>query len=174
MDEDDVLVFSGDTLARLTLDYYPAVLHRPAVELMKNYNNNKNNNNSNNSNDNNPQQIRLSMPFFLRARLDGIVDSLALNSPKINHSEYIFPELKKPLSVKEIGKGNAFNVLLLLLLWILFWSYFRYILPYLLLDSNTTLVRDSWPWKKSPYYSSAHYTYWESVSIPITNQQSNK
>lgn len=34
MDQRDCVVFAGDCLARYTLNYYPALMHRPSVESM--------------------------------------------------------------------------------------------------------------------------------------------
>lgn len=66
MQEDDVLVFAGDCLSRLSNDYFRSVLHRPSAKAMAA-----------------KWPPRLSTPFFLRGRPDAILDVRQCNPERI-------------------------------------------------------------------------------------------
>lgn len=55
---DELMVFSGECLARLTNNYFPAVVHHPSVEKMRN-----------------ASETRISSPFFLRPRPEALLDT---------------------------------------------------------------------------------------------------
>ena len=61
---------AGDALARMTWNYYPSLLHRPSVRLMRE------------GMQGAPDvQPRISTPFFLRPRGDALLGAVSLNSP---------------------------------------------------------------------------------------------
>nr|MBP9113160.1 isopenicillin N synthase family oxygenase [Polyangiaceae bacterium] len=83
MDNDDLLVFVGDTMARLTNNYYPALLHRPTVEPML------------------PSDLsRISTPFFLRARPDALLDASMCDLAKVGPLQ---KECETPIVVEAIN-----------------------------------------------------------------------
>ncbi len=83
MEEDELLVFVGDTMARLTNNYYPALLHRPTVNPML------------------PSDLpRISTPFFLRARPDALLDARMCDLAKVGPLQ---KECETPIVVEAIN-----------------------------------------------------------------------
>ena len=101
MKENDVLIFVGDTLSRMTNNYYPAVLHRASLEKM----NHKSSSSLTSSSTCKEEILRVSAPFFLRARTDAVIDIKKFKSPKIVD---VAPEVQKPLGILEIAENNTF------------------------------------------------------------------
>ena len=83
MEEDELLVFVGDTMARLTNNYYPALLHKPTVEPMLS-----------------SAMPRISTPFFLRARPDAMLDATMCDLVKVGPLQ---KECETPIVVEAIN-----------------------------------------------------------------------
>ena len=87
--EDDVVVFAGDLLARLTNNAFPAVLHHPRATWAD------------------PARPRMAAPFFLRAREDAVLDTAGLGSPDPRLAPGALPPaVREPLAVAAI-EANA-------------------------------------------------------------------
>ena len=87
--EDDVVVFAGDLLARLTNNAFPAVLHHPRATWAD------------------PARPRMAAPFFLRAREDAVLDTAGLGSPDPRLAlAALPPTVREPLAVAAI-EANA-------------------------------------------------------------------
>lgn len=87
--KNEVIVFCGEMMERLTMYYYRAVMHRvnpPPVELMG--------------------QERYSLVYLCRGRPDAVMDTVKLNSPVLGPAYW---EFKEPITIAEFMRQRYTN-----------------------------------------------------------------
>lgn len=81
--DNQVIVFGGECLARLTNNYYPAMVHRPNIKAMQQM-----------------SETRVSSPFFLRGRPEAVLDAGKLNADIIG---VLDPRIAKSVTVADVS-----------------------------------------------------------------------
>lgn len=83
LEERDVLVFVGETLSRISNNWFPSALHRPVAREMKV-----------------GREARISTPFFLRARPQAVLDVNICRSELIGPVD---PMVRERVTVEQLG-----------------------------------------------------------------------